>query len=102
MQRLPNLLDFVDEPGEVPQRRVGGVVAAERTELVVVVVLDPDRRKPRVEALVELPPCSSSTLRSGLFPTRLVHTRNSPRGVLIGSIRDPPDRTSRGSHVEVS
>ncbi len=35
-----NLLDFVDEPVEVPQRRVVGLVAPERAELVVVVVLD--------------------------------------------------------------
>src|SRR3954470_1422664 len=48
------------------------------------------------------PPCNSSTLTSGLLPTRLVHTRNSPAGVLIGTIREPPEITSRGSQVEVS
>ncbi|MCW2648427.1 MAG: hypothetical protein JWP07_4536, partial [Pseudonocardiales bacterium] len=31
----------------------------------------------------------------------LVQTRNSPLGVLIGTIRDPPETTSRGSQVEV-
>ena len=36
------------------------------------------------------------------MPTRLVQTRNSPLGVLIGTIRDPPETTSRGSHSAVS
>ncbi len=48
------------------------------------------------------PPCSSSTFRSGLVPTRLVQTRNSPPGVLTGIIRDPPEMTSFGSQSEVS
>ena len=36
------------------------------------------------------------------MPTRLVQTRNSPLGVLIGTIREPPETTSRRSQVEVS
>src|ERR1700691_5410026 len=48
------------------------------------------------------PPCSSSTLRSGLLPTRLVQTRYSPPGVLTGTIRDPPEITSRRSQEEVT
>src|SRR6266571_2153821 len=48
------------------------------------------------------PPCSKSTLRSALVPTRLVQTRNSPLGVLMGISRDPPARTSRRSQLEVS
>ncbi len=36
------------------------------------------------------------------MPTRFVQTRNLPLGVSIGTIRDPPDTTSRGSQVEVS
>src|SRR4051794_21748648 len=30
----------------------------------------------------------------GLLPTRFVHTRNVPAGVVIGIIRTPPERTS--------
>jgi hypothetical protein len=41
-------------------------------------------------------------LEVGLLPTRLVQARNSPLGVLIGTIRDPPETTSRGSQVELS
>src|SRR2546426_6039318 len=48
------------------------------------------------------PPCNSSTFRSGLVPTRLVQTRNVPRGVSIGTIRDPPETTSRVSQDDVS
>ena len=48
------------------------------------------------------PPCSNSTLRSALLPTRLVHTPNSPLGVLIGIIREPPEMTSRLAQAEVS
>src|SRR3954454_3410496 len=48
------------------------------------------------------PPCSSSTLRSGLVPTRLVQTRKSPTGVVTGTSRAPPATTSSGSQVEVS
>src|SRR5512139_2056211 len=40
------------------------------------------------------PPCNSSTLMRGLFPTRLVQTRNVPLGVEIVIVRMPPDHTS--------
>ena len=82
VERLADLLDLVDEPGEVPQRRVVGLVAAERAELVVVVVLDAraagTRRRStrRARRVAPGPPCSSSTLRSGFVPTRFVQTRN--------------------------
>src|SRR5215467_4692319 len=48
------------------------------------------------------PPCSRRTLRSGLLPTRLVQTWNSPLAVLTGILRAPPESTSRESQVEVS
>ena len=53
-ERHAHLLDLVNETREVPQRRVVGLVAAEGTELVVVVVLDAHTGEPRVEGLVEL------------------------------------------------
>src|SRR5580765_4855969 len=40
------------------------------------------------------PPWSSSTLMRGLLPTRLVHTRNVPLGVVIGIMRAPPLQAS--------
>ena len=67
-----------------------------RAELVVVVVLDAGPRGTRCRSTRRTrrsrpgPPCSSSTLRSGLVPTRLVHTRKSPPGVLD---RDHPRAT---------
>lgn len=39
---------------------------------------------------------------NGSATSRLVHTLKSPLGVLIGTMRDPPESTSRGSQVEVS
>ncbi len=50
-QRLPHLLDFVDEAVEVPQVGVVGLVAVGRAELVVVVVLDARRRQVAVGRL---------------------------------------------------
>jgi hypothetical protein len=102
-----DLLDLIDEPVSLPQRRVGGMVAAERSELVVVVVLDTGGRKTGVEALNSSlvapgPPCSRRTFTAGLLPTRLVQTRNSPAGVLTGTIREPPEMTSLARHVDVS
>ena len=107
-QRPADLLDLVDEAGQIPQRPVVGLVAAERPELVVVVVLDARRAGTRCRSFIESrwwrpgPPCSSSTLRSGLVPTRLVQTRNSPAGVLTGIMRAPPEMTSGRAQVEVS
>ena len=39
-ERLAHLLDLVDEPVDLPQRRLVRLVAVRRSELVVVVVLD--------------------------------------------------------------
>ncbi len=50
-QREPHLLDLVDEPVEVPQIGVIGLVAVSRAELVVVVVLDACSREVAVGGL---------------------------------------------------
>ena len=50
-ERPPHLFDLVDEPVELPQRRVVGLIAETRPELVVVVVLHPGRRKEAVAGL---------------------------------------------------
>lgn len=63
VQRLADLLDLVDEPGEVPQRRLVGLIAPERAELVVVVVLDTGAGEPRVEAFVQLVGCPRTAVQ---------------------------------------
>src|SRR5215831_9320876 len=50
-QRLADLLDLVHEPVKLPQRRLVGLVAETRAELVVVVVLHPGRGQEAVAGL---------------------------------------------------
>ena len=50
-ERPADLLDLVDEPVELPQRRLVRLVAVARAELVVVVVLDPGRGEVAVAGL---------------------------------------------------
>ena len=98
-ERLAHLLDLVDEAGDRPTARVVGLVAVGGAELVVVVVLDAGAGEEQSHAskyswVAPGPPCSRSTLTRGLLPTRLVQTRNSPFGVVIGISRTPPDQAS--------
>ena len=95
-ERLAHLLDLVDEAVELPQRRVVGLVAVVRAELVVVVVLDTRGRQVAVERLEVLvggarPAVQQQHLDARLLPTRLVQTRNGPFGVSTGIIRTPPE-----------
>ena len=75
-----DLLHLVDEPVELPELRLVGLVAVERAELVVVVVLD--ARPPagtqsqgsKYSWVAAGPPCRSRSFAVGLLPNRLVQT----------------------------
>src|ERR1700678_4765550 len=98
-QRRLNLIDLVDEPLEIPQRKVIRLVAVGRSQLVVVVVLDPGGREEAVhgfEVLVRAARAAveQEELAIGLLATRFVQTAHGPDGVSIGTSRAPPERMS--------
>jgi hypothetical protein len=63
-QSPPDLLDFIYEPVDLPQRVIFGLIAECGLELVVVVVLDAGRRQIAVAGL-EVPRGSRQVRREG-------------------------------------
>ena len=83
-----DLVDLVHVTVELPQRRLIGLIAEPRPELVVVVVLDPRRRKVAVAGF--------EVLVSG--PRPAVQQQHLESGVVAGPFRPDPVPTFRGLH----
>ena len=75
-----NLLHFVDEALQLPQRRIVGLVAEPGAQLVVVVVLNPCGRKVTVARLEILVGCSRAAVEQQHLQRRIVTRPLGPYG----------------------
>src|ERR1700722_14419111 len=71
-QRSTNLIDLVDEPPEIPERRILRLVAVGRSQLVVVVVLDPGGREEAVHGLEVLVRAARTAVQQEQLAVRVV------------------------------